>query len=148
VVADIVDLGRLDTVPLRAERLVLAVPITHPLATLPEVAFADCLEHPFIGHVDGTSLEEHVLGHARPLGTRPRYRARFADTASVCAAVAAGIGVAVLPDSAVDAVEGNGVRAVPLSDPWAARTLLLCTRPDSALTPPARMLAEHLTRHA
>ncbi|WP_232665176.1 LysR family transcriptional regulator [Pseudonocardia sp. TRM90224] len=145
VAADSTDLGRLETTPLRSDQLVVAVADGHPLAERAEVAFVECLDHPLVGLVAGTPLQELLHGYARPLGVRPRYRARLADTASVHRAVAAGVGIAVLPEAAAVA---PGLRMVPLTDPWARRNLVLCRRPGVPLTSGAGRLAEHLVAHA
>ncbi|MEJ3651959.1 LysR family transcriptional regulator [Actinomycetes bacterium KLBMP 9759] len=145
VAADSTDLGRLETTPLRSDQLVVAVADGHPLAERSEVAFAECLDHPLVGLVAGIPLQELLHGYARPLGVRPRYRARLADTASVHRAVAAGVGIAVLPEAAAVA---PGLRIVALTDTWALRTLVLCRRPGVALTSGARRLADHLVAHA
>jgi DNA-binding transcriptional LysR family regulator len=146
VAADTVDLGRLDVHPLRRDRLVVAVPPGHPLTALDAPAFADCLAHPFVGLVEGNPLEELVSGHARPLGTRPRYRARLPDTAAVRDAVLAGVGVAVLPEAAVG--PASGLVGVPLVDPWTTRTLVLCTRPGAPPSAPAGELIAFLLARA
>ena len=147
VAADGVDLGRLDARPLRRDRLVVVVPPGHPLDGRPGAALAECLEHPFVGLVEGNPLPELLLGHARPLGVRPRYRARLPDTAAVLAAVAAGVGIAVLPEAAVPG-PAVPLTAVPLTDPWAERTLVLLTRAGAVLGDPAARLASHLLAHA
>lgn len=140
VLSDATDLGRLDVVPLCPDPLVLAVAPRHPLATRTSVAFADALHHPFVGHAEGSALQEHLRTHAVPLGAHPRHRAGFPDAASVCRAVAAGVGIAVLPARQVDGT----LVGVPLSDPWADRRLVLATRRRAALGAPARELAQRL----
>lgn len=146
--ADTGDLGRLRVRPLFRDRLVVAVPRGHPLDGRSAVDFADCLAHPFVGGpAEGDSLAEMLLAHARPLGARPRYRARLPDAAAVRAAVTAGVGIAVEP--AADSLgESAGVTRVPLTDPWATRTLVLLTRPDSDPSEPATRLITHLLAHA
>jgi molybdate transport repressor ModE-like protein len=149
LVADSVELGQLRLSPLRADPLVVIAPPEHPLAGRANVPFAACLGYPFVGLAEGSALHEHLAGHARPLGRErpgPRYRARFSDTGAVCRAVAAGVGIAVLPEPTIGRwrAELEFVR-IPLTDWWARRTLLLCTADRAALTPPAAELARHLT---
>jgi DNA-binding transcriptional LysR family regulator len=145
--ADSVDLGRLEARPLFADRLVVAVPRGHPLDGLPEVAFADCVAHPFAGTVEVDSMAEMLLSRSHPLGARPHYRARLPDAAAVRAAVAAGVGIAVESAAAVHP-ESDPVTRIPLSDPWATRTAMLVTRPGVRPSEPAARLIAHLLAHA
>lgn len=140
IVSDRADLGRLETVSLGADPLVLLVRPDHRVAGRASVAFADVLDEPLVGHAQGSPLEEHLREHTAPLGGRPRYRARFPDAASVHRAVAAGVGVAIAPARH----GGDGVVGVPLSDEWAARELVLATRSRSGLSRPARGFADRV----
>ncbi|GAA5152669.1 LysR substrate-binding domain-containing protein [Pseudonocardia eucalypti] len=145
IIADTVDHGGLETQPLRPDPLVVVCPPGHPLAGRPEVSFSECLEHPFVGRGAGNPFQEHLAGQAEPLGLRPRYRARLGGTEAVCRAVAAGIGVAVLPEAAVDRWRAElGLVAVRLDNAWARRSLLLCCRERAALSAPAEAMARHL----
>ena len=63
--------------------------------------------------------------------------------------VEAGLGVAILPATAAQpyaAAMRIGLR--PLSDPWAARPLVIVTRAPQTLSAAARVLIAHLTRPA
>lgn len=146
VVADTVELGLLHTLPLRPDPVVAVTTPVHPLTTLHRVAFAECLTFPFVGLVDGNPFQEHLGGRAQPLGLRPRYRARLSDPDAICRAVAAGIGVAVLPAAVVSRSRRElAITTIPLTDSWADRRLLLCTTDPGRLSSPARALAAHLT---
>jgi DNA-binding transcriptional LysR family regulator len=59
--------------------------------------------------------------------------------------VAAGLGVAVLPEAAVlPHLRSMGLRKLDLHDPWVRRELLLGARDFAALPRPARLLLDHL----
>ena len=147
IAADSVDLGRLAARPLFADRLVVAVPHGHPLDGRTEVAFADCVAHPFAGTVEVDPMAEMLLGHAHPLGARPHYRARLPDAAAVRVAVAAGVGIAVESAAAVHP-ESDPVTRIPLTDAWATRTAMLVTRPGVQPSEPTARLVAHLLAHA
>lgn len=142
IVADTVDLGRLEWSTLRSDRLVVIVPSGHPLADRDQVAFSVCLDHPFLGFTQGNPLQEHLSGQTRPLGLRPRYRAYLPSTDAICAAVAAGVGIAVVP--AVAAARCRELRTVDLTNAWAHRNLLLCYRDRTQLSGPAEEFSAHL----
>jgi DNA-binding transcriptional LysR family regulator len=145
IIADTVDSGRLERVPLRSDNLVVIVPGGHPLADCAQVAFSACLDYPFVGFTQGSPLQEHLSGQAQPLGLRPRYRARLPTTDAICAAVAAGVGIAVVPALAVYRPRPRGLHVIDLTNAWAHRTLLLCYRQQSALSTAAAEFSAYLT---
>lgn len=146
IVASTVNLGRLQHIPLRADQLVLVAPPDHVLAERVSVTYEECLEHRFVGLTEGSALQEHLEGHAQPWGQRPSYRVRLPTVEAVCQTVSAGVGLAVLPEVAAQRWQSlHAVVAIPLSDPWAARELLLCSDRASALSAPCQALVGHLT---
>lgn len=145
IVASSVNLGQLRHVVLRDDRLVLVTPPRHRFARRKQIRFEDCLDQPFVGLGEGSALQEHLEGHAQPLGQRPHYRVRLPGIEAVCRTVAAGVGLGVLPDAAAKRWQATyPVATVPLSDGWAARQLLLVTHPTTALPAPAEALRAHL----
>jgi DNA-binding transcriptional LysR family regulator len=59
--------------------------------------------------------------------------------------VAAGLGIAVLPDAAVQPhLRSMNLRRIALADPWVERELLIGVRDLGALPRPARLLRDHL----
>jgi DNA-binding transcriptional LysR family regulator len=139
IIADTVDSGRLERALLRPDPLVVITPPGHALAAGGPVAFSACLGHPFVGFTEGNPLQEHLSGQAQPLGLRPRYRAHLPTVAAICGAVAAGVGIAVVPARAVGST--YDLRVVELTNAWARRNLLLCW---SELSEAAAVLAERL----
>jgi DNA-binding transcriptional LysR family regulator len=62
--------------------------------------------------------------------------------------VAAGLGISVIPKAAATAYAAQPrLNIVPLTDPWARRQLLICTRTDAVLPGAARHLLDHLSPH-
>lgn len=147
IVADTVSLGRLEQITIRTDRLVVVTPSAHPLARHAEATFSDCLDEPFVGLPEGSALQEHLEGHAQPLGQRPRYRIRLPSIELVCQHVSAGIGISVLPQTAVDRWQTlHPVTTIALTDWWADRRLTLCHADATQLSAPAQRLVGHLTR--
>lgn len=92
--------------PIETEQLVLAVSVDHRLAVEPVVSMADLRNEPFV--VYGTrdsAVNEAVLRSCRQAGFVPRREHEAPGTAVLLALIAAGLGVAVVPQS---------VRALPL----------------------------------
>jgi DNA-binding transcriptional LysR family regulator len=144
IIADTVDSGRLECSTLRPDRLVVIVPAGHPLADRDQVAFSACLDYPFLGFTQGNPLQEHLSGQTQPLGLRPRYRAHLPSADAICAAVAAGVGIAVVPALAAAQWPFRDLRTVDLTNAWAHRNLLLCYRDRLQLSSPASEFSAHL----
>ncbi|TAJ86036.1 LysR family transcriptional regulator [Reyranella sp.] len=139
----------LESHPFRPDRLVLAVASGHRLAGKRQVGFAELLDLDFVGLTRGTALDEHVARHAARLGRAMRLRVRANSLDAVCAMVAAGVGVGIVPE----ATARRQRRALPLAmvriaEPWAARQLTLCVRDSHHLSRPARRLFDALRRRA
>lgn len=144
IVADTVDSGRLDCRALRPDRLVVIVAVDHPLANRNRVAFSECLDYSFVGFTEGNPLQEHLSGQTQPLGLRPHYRAHLPTTEAICAAVAAGVGIAVVPALAVAPGSHLALRTVDLTNAWANRNLMVCCRDESQLSSAAAELMAYL----
>ncbi|WP_322881022.1 LysR substrate-binding domain-containing protein [Pandoraea sputorum] len=145
VVSDWIELTGLETVPFRQDRLVIVTPPGHALAAREGVAFADVLDAEFIGLPAQSALAEHIDGHARRAGRAVHYRLRLHDFDSLCRAVATGAALGIVPLSAAHrSATVLNIGIVPLVDPWALRTLVLCVRERDALPVYARQLLDHL----
>lgn len=149
IVADSADLGRLAARVLRPDPLVVVAASGDPLAARTSMSYAEALESPFVGLSYTSALQEHLEDRALPLGSRPTYRVRLPSFDAVCGAVAAGVGVAVLPRVVVDNwVDGGGVAAIALDEPWADRNLVVCCTTEEELSHTARALRDHLVASA
>ena len=135
--------------PFCRDRLMVAVPASDALAKRRSVAFADIVSRDFVGLVDGSALQAHLAAQATRLGVRLIYRARLKGFDAMCQMVAAGVGVAIVPEAAISrCAHAMPVKAVRLSDPWASRNLVICVREHARLSPPVRDLVGHLRKAA
>jgi DNA-binding transcriptional LysR family regulator len=129
----------------RSDRLVLVVPAGHPLADRGHMAFTDATEYDFVSLAQGTSLAQRLALETQQLGKALRVRIHVRSFDAMCQMVAAGLGIAVLPDAAVQPhLRSMGLVRIALDDPWIERELLLGVRDLAALARPARLLREHL----
>ena len=142
VVADEGNLAGLETLPYRRDRLVLIVPPSHPLAGEAAVAFARVLGEPFVCLHAGSAIHTFMMNHAAQLGGRLDVRIQVRSFNAVCRMVAAGVGIGMVPRSAVGTADA--VRLIEITDPWAPRDLQLCVRSRSALPAAAQALLVHL----
>ena len=146
IVADTVDLGQLATYPLRPDPLVAVTAAHDPLTGRTSVTYAELLHRAFVGLNHGSALQEHLEGHALPLGSRPTYRIRLPGIDAVCQAVAAGIGIAILPQHTIQGwITSGSIAAIGLNNPWATRNLVLCHATEPVLSQTAGALRDHLT---
>lgn len=96
----------IEMVTLEAEALLVAVSADHRLAVEPVVSLADLRSEPFVSYASRDSaVNDAVLRSCRRAGFVPRREHLAPGTAVLLALVAAGLGVAVVPES---------VRALPL----------------------------------
>lgn len=139
----------LDFAPFRRDRLVLVVPVPHALATRSEIGFADTLNEEFIGLHADSALQHRLLRAAADADREFKLGIRVSSFDAVCAMVAAGLGIGVIPATAAEPYRASGrLAAIPLGDDWAWRELYLCTRSEGALPATARRLFEHLSLRA
>ncbi|GAA3972943.1 LysR substrate-binding domain-containing protein [Actinomadura viridis] len=131
----------LTVLPLRRDRLVVAVPADHPLATRRRVGVADMADADLIVHsADRRSvMYDVVLGLFRDAGVEPRIRHEVGETSTLITLVAGGLGMAVVPEPvAVLALEGVAFR--PLA-PAAHVDLAISHRTDRTEPHLARAVA-------
>ncbi|WP_323000051.1 LysR family transcriptional regulator [Castellaniella sp.] len=142
VVADIADLGALQSHLIASDQLVVIVGRSHWAAGQTHVAFADLLDEPVVGTVD-TALEAHLAERASRLGRQLDYRIQLRNTEHVAMHVEAGIGISILSEGLARTLHRELVM-LPLSDAWATRRIYLCASDFSTLTPHAGLLARKL----
>src|ERR1700710_423680 len=131
--------------PFSEDRLVLVTARDGELAGRRQVDFSEVVERDFVGLITSSALHAHVTGHAARLGARLRFRARMNNFDAIGEMVAAGIGVAVMPEVAAKrCARTMKISVVRIRDPWANRRLAICARSFKALPRPAKQLADHL----
>lgn len=135
----------LERIPFSEDRLVLVTARGDELASRRQIDFADVVQRDFVGLITSSALHAHVSGHAARLGARLRFRARLNSFDAIGQMVAAGIGVAVIPEVAARrCARSMKISVVRIRDPWANRRLAICARSFKSLPRPARLLVEHL----
>jgi DNA-binding transcriptional LysR family regulator len=139
----------IERIPFSEDRLVLVVPRADELASRRQIDFRDVVSRDFVGLITSSALHAHVSGHAARLGARLRFRARLNNFDAIGQMVAAGIGVAVMPEIAARrCARSMKIAVVRIRDAWADRQLAICARSFKALPKPAQQLVEHLRKAA
>ena len=145
IVAGTVDASTLETFPFRKDRFVLVVARDHPLAQRSKIAFAQVLDHDFVGLDRASALQRFLADKAARSGRPLRLRVQLRSFDAVCRLVECNVGIGIVPQTTARRVERTmAIAAVTLTDAWAVRELTICTRSLRELPPFARQLVEHL----
>ncbi|WP_328224526.1 LysR family transcriptional regulator [Streptomyces sp. NBC_00310] len=100
---------------LRSERLVAVLPTAHPLAGRQDIALAALADEAIVVHPsrDRSSMHGRVLAACARAGFEPSALVEVGETATMVVFVAAGHGVALVPES-VQSLRVDGVTYLPL----------------------------------
>lgn len=130
--------------PYRSDRLAVVVRDDDPLSGT-EVTFKSLLERDFVA-LDGSSSLTKLIASASQRALKPvRIRVRVRSFDAVCRAVQSRFGIGILPIAAAqNFIPSMGLRVVPLSDAWAWRQMVVCTRERPSDASALARLLEHL----
>jgi len=132
--------------PFLTQRLVLAVPATHPLAGLSETGLAAASGETFVGLPPSLALRRQSDELCRAAGFEPEVAFECADLAAVRGFVAAGLGVAIVPrPRRTDEASASGdLSLVPLTDPTARREIGVIWSAERRLLPAPELFRQHI----
>jgi len=135
----------LEVRPLLTDRLVGLVPAGHRLAGAGRIGIADLADEPWIAGCPRCrgQLVEVCAG----AGFSPRIDFATDDYPAVVGLVGAGLGVAVLPQLAVESVRPRGTRIVEI-EPAVRREIVALTLPDLARVPAVAATLDELVQAA
>jgi len=135
-----------ESVPFLEEEYLLAVSAQHPLsrAARKTVRLADLAAEAFILFPEGYRLREVTLSACRQAGFEPKVALDGGAMQSALEFVAAGLGVALMPELALEG--RKDIHALSISDQPLHRSLGLVWRKGHYLSPAARALREFLTQ--
>src|SRR5690242_8198669 len=112
-----------------ADRLTLVASRRGPFAGRRQIDFVEAAGHDFIGLTQATALQVHISKHAARLGMRLHVRARLRDFDTICQMVAAGVGIAVVPEAAARRCRRSmPIAMVRIRDAFAQRKGVSCAR--------------------
>lgn len=132
----------------RAERLVLIVPPGRRTDGVGSRSFAELIANEgFVCLNTGSSFHGFMMNVAAACGAGLDIRFQGHSHGAVCNMVAAGMGVGVVPLAVAQREMADGkapFEVVPLVEPWAERSLYLCTRRGRMLAEPAAAIVDYL----
>jgi DNA-binding transcriptional LysR family regulator len=145
IFADNVPAPDLEIRPYRHDRLVVLVPQNHPLAGKPRVSFVDTLDYDYVALNQGSSLLNRISSAAANAGKLLKVRIQVSSFDGICRMIDAGLGIGILPLGSVQpGLLERSLAAIPLEDPWAARTLFVSVAQGARLSPEAANLFNYL----
>jgi DNA-binding transcriptional LysR family regulator len=139
------DLGDLEQLPYRQDRLALAVHRDHPLASYRQLKYQDTLDYEHVGMRPDSAVVIMLQRAAAQVGRSVRYRALVSNFDAAFRVVAANLAVGVIPiDISNLYTSASQVTMIPLTDSWAQRQFSICYRGLGSLSAAGRRLVEHL----
>lgn len=130
------------------EQMVLALPTDHPLAEKPVVSWRDLSDADLIVPDRGTGNRMLIDDALARTGVPLMWTAEVTRTTTALELVAAGVGVAPVPNSAMTDAQPARVTMRPIKSPVIARPIGLLTRIGDAGRPLSRQFAETARRVA
>ncbi|WP_444816751.1 LysR family transcriptional regulator [Stutzerimonas frequens] len=123
------------------DRLLLAVPIGHPLAGEAQVTLRQTLAYQHIGLHEGSTLLTFLRDQVEKLGGQLSLRIQVSSFEAVCRMIEAGVGIGIIPESAARRHSRTMQLAlVTLDEPWAVRERSILVRELDALPGSVRAL--------
>ena len=140
------DTKGLPSVMYRHDKLVVLMPADHPLAARKTLAFVDTLDSDYVGLHAASSINMRTHAAAREAGRMLRLRIHVPGFDAMCRMVQANMGIGILPQKAYELFgRALGLHAVPLTDDWSDRSLILVVRDEAQLSPVSRLLFDYLS---
>ncbi|MFK8331759.1 LysR substrate-binding domain-containing protein [Pseudomonas sp. BJa5] len=134
------------SLPFRTERLVLLVPVDHPLAGGEQLRLRDALNHPFVCLPAERAMQRFIEELAMNLGMQLKVRVRAPSFEAIAQLVAQHAGIAMLPETSARRLEQElPVRGLALEERWATLEMRLCFRSWETLSPHGRQLVSFLS---
>jgi len=145
---DAIGASKLQTVPYRADRLVVITHRDHELARRKRVSFVDTLPYDRVAVKGGSivTLTQQRLALAE--GAALKWNTQVGTFDAACRIVAANLGIAIVPgEASAPLIKAFGMKAIPLTDEWAVRRFVICMRDRDLLPAAARLLLDALAAH-
>lgn len=149
IVSGHVSTESLATFPYYVDHLVLVTAAAHPLAERGTIGFAEALEHDFVGRNPDSALHDFMTDMLSSYGRKQKLRIQVGSFEEMCRLIETGIGIGVLPISAVQRqARAHRLRVVRIEDEWSVQTLKICVRDPVALPDFARELIDFFVADA
>ena len=114
---------------LSRQRLLVAIPLSHPLAKTPSISLSDLADDDFLSFLDpeGIGLGHDLLVFCRQAGFTPRITQHVTEVGTMVSLIAAGFGVSLLADI-LTPIQFPGVCYVPLRQAYHSQLVVVHRR--------------------
>ena len=119
--------------PIAEEELVVAVPKGHPLSNRGSVSLKELEPYPFISFNQNSGLHEMVAKLMRQADSHPQVICHIEEDNAMAGFVAAGYGVAVIPNFYT--LKYYDLDRIPIADSFEKRSLFMAVQKQSSLLP-------------
>ena len=141
IIAGPVQAQGLQVLHFSTDRLLLALPLGHPLASEQRVTLRQTLAYPHIGLHAGSTLLSFLRNEVEKLGGNLSLRIQVSSFEAVCRMIEAGVGIGIIPESAaLRHSRTMQLATVALDEPWAVRERSILVRDLEALPGTVRAL--------
>ncbi len=132
--------------PYKHDRLALVVPVDHSISRRTSVKYDECLDYPFIMSQPDSPLYQFLMNKATYYGRTIDVRVQLNSFHSILNMVRSGIGISIIPESAIADRKDPTLVAVRLDEEWSFRELSICIkeRPSEALNPHIQSIFDFL----
>ncbi len=134
----------LELQPIRTERLLVAVPEEHRLASNESLSVAELRGESLVMLRDGHCFRDLSLAICRSANVNPNIAFESGQFSSILGMVAAGIGLSLVPEMAVD--RHASCRYIPLRQSRAVRTIVLASLRGRSFNRVQQLLAARFKR--
>ena len=133
----------LDLHPIRTEPLLAALPEKHPLASNDSLSLAELRGEPLVMLRDGHCFRDLSLAFCRSANVNPKIAFESGQFSSILGMVAAGVGLSLVPEMAID--RHAGCQYVRLRESRAVRTVVLASLRGRSVNHVQQVLAGSFT---
>ncbi len=149
IIAGPVEASGLQVMHFSTDRLLLALPIGHPLAAEQQVTLRQTLAYQHIGLHEGSTLLSFLRDQVERLGETLSLRIQMSSFEAICRMIEAGVGIGIIPESAARRHSRTmQLATVTLDEPWAVRERSILVRELDALPGSVRALIATLAPDA
>lgn len=139
------DENRLIGKVLSTEKIVALLPSSHPRANQKSLQLHELEEESFIMYPNNYMLREIILEACAHAGFQPNISFEGDDIDAIKGLVSAGLGISLVPDSALVENQPRATVRVPLEEPKVTRTIGLIIPKDRELLPAEQLFYEFVT---
>ena len=138
----------LEVIHFSTDRLVVALPADHPLASKRKLKLGDTLPYPHVGLPEGSTLSDFLREQASHIGGSLTWRIQVASFETVCRMVETGVGIGVVPESsAMRYAQTMDLTIKELDESWAVRERSIVVRDLDALPGCVKALIDLIRPH-